>query len=85
MIPVLRDGNVITNDPISSTKPLFFKDELDSVLTGSCSSDGSRSGVLSTRSGLTVRSISQESQGDDILLLSGINEPHSLSIDSSTG
>lgn len=82
VIPVRRDGNVLSPSPVRSSKPLFAVGQDAGVSLGSCSVSSESRGVL--RHGtIDLRPIRQ--QNDDLLLLGGVYQPRSITVDQSTG
>ena len=81
MIPVVRDGRNVS-DAVISTKPIYHKPtDLQTVL-GTCSIGmGNNRGTISV-GGVNFHAVYP---GNDILLLSGVENLRSISIDVGTG
>lgn len=79
-----RDGTQLSSSPITSSKPGAYVSSTPGEDSPTCALEtGSEEQVWPSKGGLRMRVVTQT--GEDTLLLSGINQPRSITVDHSTG
>lgn len=83
LIPVLRDGTELRDEPIAAST--MYATSSENIVFGQCSSSSRGQDLFAIKEGMEFVLMKDNSGGREISLVSGINDPRSVSVDPSTG